>query len=144
MIGQTSHDRRGTLNPTVTITTNGQLETQAMMRIAEVVKAANYIHTGFQGLGFVYQGSGAPCQIIETLTKSGIEAFDESGVNDALALSFADQAVDHVFTALHNPAGDVQLVFLTVFDDLNDSDIGPGKQPGAARFVTPVWHCGSK
>jgi hypothetical protein len=71
-----------------------------MMRIAEIVKTTNNIHTHLQGLSLMHQGSGTARQTVETLAKSGIEAFDKSSVDDPLSMGFADQAANHLFTAL--------------------------------------------
>jgi len=59
-----------------------------MVRVTEVVQAAGDIHSGFKGLGFTHQGSGAAGQAVEALAESGVEAFDKSGVDHALAWVF--------------------------------------------------------
>src|SRR3989304_4841275 len=99
-----------------------------MMRMTEIVQAANDIHADFQGLDFASQGASAPDKAIETLPKGGVETFDESGIDHASALRVLDEGLDHRFTAMHNAPRNVQLPIQTLFDHLHNGDIGPGNQ----------------
>ena len=130
MICQGSGDGRSTLHPTIAKSANGQLEAQAMMRVTEVVKTADDIHSRFKGWSFAQQRPGAAGQAVEALAESSVEAFDKSGVDHTLALGFSDQGLDHGFSALNNAPGDIQLSIQALLDDLNDGDIWPGSQFG--------------
>jgi hypothetical protein len=144
MIRQTGGQSWGALNPTVARSPNGELETQAMVRVAEIVQAADDVHPGFQGFSFANQSAGFADQAVEPLTESGIEALDESGVDHTLALGCADQALHHLLSALDNASGDVQLTVDTLFDNLNNGDIRPRNQPGASPFAMPAGYCCTK
>jgi hypothetical protein len=134
MIGQTGGQCRSTLNPTMAETANRQLEAQAMMRMTEIVQTANDIHASFQGLNFASQGTSSPGKAIETLTKGGVEALDEGGIDLPSALCFLDDGLDHRFTALHNAPRNVQLPIDTLFDNLHNGDVRPGNQLRASQF----------
>lgn len=139
MISQTRGNGRGALNPAMSETADRQLEAQAVMRMAEVVQAADHIHTCFQGLGFASQGASAADQAAEALAEGGIEAFDESGIDRSLTLGFVDEGLDHGWAALHDPPGDMQLSCNSLLDHLHDGDIGPGNQPGSSQTSCAVW-----
>jgi hypothetical protein len=52
----------------------------------EIVNATDHIHAGLQGFGVTKQGAGPTHQHIKPLPKSGIEPFNESGVDPTLTL----------------------------------------------------------
>ena len=139
MIGQTSCNGWRTLDPTIPEMADRRLETQAMMRMTEIVEAANHKHTGFQGLDFAGQGMRSPNKALETLAKSGIEMFDESSIDPACALRFLNEGLDHRIAALHNASRDVQLSIQALLDDLHNGDIGLGNQLRSPQFCLPTW-----
>jgi hypothetical protein len=139
MIGQTSCNSWRTLNPTVPETADGQLETQAMVRMTEIVQAANHIHASLQGLNFASRGASSPGKAIQTLAKGSIEALDESGIDATCALRLLDDGLDNHFTALHDASRDVQLPIHSLLDDLHNGDIGPGNQLRATHFTLAAW-----
>ena len=99
-----------------------------MVRMTEIVPAANHIHASFQGLNFASQGARSPDKAIKTLAKGGIEALDESGIDPACTLRLLDEGLDHRFTALHDAPRDVQLSIHSLLDDLHN---------GRGEFDTP-------
>ena len=96
-----------------------------MVRITEIVKTADDVHACFQSFRFANQGAGSAGQTIEALSKGGIEPFDEHGIDHSLPLGLVDQPFDHLLTSLDNAAGDRELAFGSLFDDLHDSDMRP-------------------
>src|SRR3990172_8414502 len=110
-----------------------------MMWMTEIIQAANHVHASFQRLGFASQGASSPGKAIETLTECGIEAFDESGVDHASALRLLDEGLNHRFTALHNAPRNVPLPIHTLFDNLHNSDVGPGNQLRTPQFPFAAW-----
>jgi len=115
-----------------------------MVRITEIVKTADDVHACFQGFCFANQGAGFAGQAIEPLAKSGIEPFDESSIDHSLPLGLVDQSFNHLLSTLDNPAGDGKLALGSLFDDLHDGDIGPGKQLGTSLFAPPTGYSRAK
>jgi len=52
----------------------------------QIVDTAQDIHASLQGFGLTGQGAGTADQGTESLAKGGIEPFDVSGFNPAVAL----------------------------------------------------------
>ena len=115
-----------------------------MVRITEIVKTADDVHACFQSFRFANQAAGSAGQTMEALAKGGIEPFDERGIDHSLFLGLVDQPFDHLLSALDNAAGDRELALGSLFDDLHDGDIRPGKQPGTSHFAMPMWHSSTK
>ena len=67
MSGQSGCDRRSPLHPTMTKGTHGQLQTQAVMKVAEVVEASHNRHACHQSLGSLRQGRSAMRQSVDTV-----------------------------------------------------------------------------
>ena len=111
-----------------------------MVRITEIVKTADDVHASFQGICFTNQGAGFAGQAVEALAKGGIEPFYERGIDHSLSLVLADQIFDHRLSTLDNPAGDGKLTLGSLFDDLHDGDLWPGKQLGTSLFTLPTGY----
>lgn len=82
--------------------------------------------------------------MIEPLAESGIEPFDEGGVDHTAFLGLVDQVFHHFLTALNDVPCDVELAVQTLFDNLNNGDIRPGNQPGTPGFAAATWQGGTK
>jgi len=89
VVGQVGGNRRGAWDPAVAVTADPQFDPQAMMRIAEVVQAADQVHAGGQGVGFAGQGAGAGAagEGVQPLAKCGIEPLDKGRVDPTVALT---------------------------------------------------------
>lgn len=90
MIGQSCGNGRSSLHPTMAERTDRQFQPQAMVKVAEVIEAANQVHACEQGLSLLGQIAGATRQRADPLAKGGVEAFDESGIDDAYSLCLLD------------------------------------------------------
>jgi hypothetical protein len=104
---------------------------------AEVVNAAEQEHIGVQGLLSANQRTGASRQRVNSLAKGRIEALNVGRIDDPAALAFVEQLCHLLTRALHNAPLDSKETGATLFDDLNDIDIGPSNSLGSAR-VPPV------
>ena len=85
MVGQACGHGRCALNPTKTIAADREAKTQALVVLAEIVSAADDIHTGSKGLGLASQMSGATAQWRHSLAEGGIKPFDIGGVDTIAA-----------------------------------------------------------
>lgn len=87
--------------PAVGTRADGELDAQAMVVIAEVIEAADDVHSGAEGLTLVGQTTYATVQPDEALANGGIEPFDMGGVAYASLLRVAQQRIDGLLRALH-------------------------------------------
>ena len=139
MIGQAcGQSRRTTLHPAITVPADKQLKTQAMVSVAEVVEATDDKHACFKGGCLTHQGAGSASQTIEPLAKSGVEPFNESGVDHALLLGLTNQALHHLLVTLNNAPHHVEFTIHALFDYLDDGDVGPGNQLRVPLFVATM------
>ena len=98
------------------------------MSIAEVVEATDDEYACFKGGYLTHQSASSASQTIETLAEGGVEPFNESGVDHTLSLGLADQALHHLLVALNNASYHVEFTIHSLFDDLDNGDVGPGNQ----------------
>lgn len=86
VIGQACGNGWSALHPVVAERTNGQFQTQAFVKVAEVVKSADQIHTCDQGFRLLRQIAGTTYQGADPLAKGGVETFNESSIDTAPAV----------------------------------------------------------
>jgi len=86
MIGKFGSNGWCALNPMMTERTNREFEAQAVMIVAEVIKATHNVHTIDKGSRTVGQGAGSSDQAVQMHSNSGIEPFDESCVDYTLSI----------------------------------------------------------
>lgn len=135
VIGQACGNGWSALHPMVAERTNGQFQTQAFVKVAEVVKAANQIHACDQSLRLLRQIAGTTCQGADPLAKGGVETFNERGIDHAFALCRLEEAFHPVFRTLHNPSVDMEDAFYALFDNLHNRDVLPSHHPASSRFA---------
>jgi hypothetical protein len=130
MIGQPGSNGWGALQPATAALGQVKRQAKALMISTEIVNTAQDKHAGLQGLGLSSQSSGAAGQMGQAFPKSGIEPFDESGVDAALTLTGLDEGRDLVGTALNKASLNGQAASSALFDHLHQVQFGPGPQFG--------------
>lgn len=72
------------------------------MLIAEVVETADNIHASSQGGGLANKRASTASKRSQPLTEGGVEALDQSSIDDATTLRAFDQLCHQHFTTLDN------------------------------------------
>lgn len=104
--------------------TDGELETQAVMIIAEVIEAAGEIHACHQGFGAARQSARSSHQVVEPQAKRALRRPMKAVLITPFPyLSNFDQALHHFLAALYNPSGNGQDTLNTLFDNLHNGDV---------------------
>jgi hypothetical protein len=119
--------------------TDGQLQAQTMMEIAEIVATAYEVHASRQSFGAASQSARAANQMVQALAEGGVEPLDKGRVDHAFPLRSFDQALHHFFAALHNMPLNRQEAFNALLDDLHDGNIRPRNHLAATCFASSPW-----
>jgi hypothetical protein len=128
----------------MTETTDRKAQTQAFMKITEVIQAANDNHASDQGLSLAGQGAGVADQAGKPLAEGGIEPLDQGGVDPTRSLGNPDQSLDQRLATLNDAPVDVQLSGTTLLDQLHDGNVRPGDQLRASFFTFTARQGGTK
>ncbi len=86
MVCQSSSQSRSTLNPMETVPTYRKAEAQALVKVTEVIDAAEEVHAVLQCGALASEMTSATEQASQTLAESGIQPFNVSGIDHATSL----------------------------------------------------------
>jgi len=135
MVGQAGSHGGSPLNPVLLGVGNPDRQTQAMMKVVQVIQATDNEHTGLEQRAVVSKVAGASGEPRNALPKGGVEPFNVSRIDDTTALTVGKQAVNDLLGPLIKPSADVEGIVRPLLDDLNNVNVGPFNQPRAALLA---------
>src|SRR5512147_1169813 len=86
MVSQSSDQSGSSLNPMEAMPTHRKAETQALVKVTEVIDATENIHALLQGGTLASEMAGTPAKASQALAESGIQPFNVGSIDHATAL----------------------------------------------------------